>query len=127
MNKKRAFIKTVEVLFSIIIILSYLIIMLPILHSNSIKSDLNILNVLYYNDDFRNCVLNDNISYANQCADSIVKPFIPKGYDYLLNITDDIYFQFPRSNETTISESVFIKSNETDYKTRIVFLRYFKR
>lgn len=84
-----------------------------------------VLKSLLFNDDFRHCVVNYNIS----CVNSSIASYIPREYlsNYVVIVTKD-YQQMPTGIPTakTINENIYIATDGDVHNEYIVRLYYWQ-
>ncbi len=124
---KQGFMKTVEVLFVIVLTSIFLFVMVPELTmTEEVERFQDILINLEENPDFRNFVVANNGCYnsSNTTVDSYITQYIEDEYDYLLCINRASSGFGARK---VVAETLFIAGNITNYQQRTVRLYYWTR
>ena len=117
---KKSYMRTIEALIAILIIFIFLIFTTQ--RSNVEKKSVRLDILSQFEDDinFRDCVLDNNLS----CVDNNIKPYIPKIYKYKIDILNETNVIDVNVNEKdVIQESLFLFDNTTGGK-KIVRLYY---
>ena len=125
MVNKKAYLRTLEVAFAILLTMSVLVFVFSKakLPSDDAFSSINVLENLEFNTEFRNCVVGGNES----CVVNMVNNSLPALYRSSFNvvITDDInYIPGNLPDKRVYADSVFIAGNIYNYSPKIVKLFY---
>lgn len=125
MVDKKAYLKTLEVVFAIILTMSVLVFVFSSskVPSDDVFSDLDVLENLEFNDEFRSCVVDDNES----CITDMVNRSLPVFYreSFVVAFTNDInYFPDDLPDKRIYADSIFIAGAAYNYSPIIVKLFY---
>lgn len=145
MVNKKAFLRTMEVVFAIVIVVGFLLIMIPSMQNRQVQNlaDRGFLEQFRYDLEFQQCVLEPTADCFNETiGDSM------KGFDHVIIVTDNVYelvesasqdsfiygnvdgeyvdvnssIEFPKKR--VFSESFMVAGNETLYDPVTVRIFY---
>lgn len=120
---KTAYMKTIEMLFVIVISTIFLIVILPRQESLNRAELKEVIINLEHNDYFRNFVSDNTgcFNSTNQTVSNLIRTYLSDVYDYTLCIG-----VFPSSvpNKDIFVESLFFSGNYTETQNKIIRLYY---
>lgn len=122
--KKKAYLRTIEVAFAIILTFTVAYFIIPRASAPQPEPALGILAVLEKSPQFRDCaVLLNHI-----CVEALLREHVPPNYDFDFAITEDPNQSHGNLPEKTIiAESLFISGNINLYSPRIIMLYYWRK
>ncbi|MCX6711946.1 MAG: hypothetical protein NT139_02835, partial [Candidatus Woesearchaeota archaeon] len=114
MVNKKGYLKTIEAVIAILIILGFIYIITPKQHlpeettpQSVASAEEFIINQILYNSTYRSCIVSDN----RPCIDNLVKKNSPSGYNYQFEMCDTSTSCLQELNITLpIDKSIYSKS-----------------
>ena len=123
MVNKKGYLRTLEVVFAVLLTFIFIIYMLPTyITAGGAEESLDVLSPIKTN--IRNC-------FSTTCVETAIIDFeanFANKFNYVINISDSsdiIVSGLP--NERVFADSVFIAGNSTSYNPRIIRIYYFTR
>ena len=122
--RKKAYMRTIEVAFAIILTFVVAYFVMPRSATPQEDARISILPVLEQKPEFRNCVIAPDFN----CADTLLREFVPSNYDFAFDITENPntpHAGLPAKSINT--ESAYIAGNTSLYSPKIVRLYYWRK
>lgn len=131
---KKSFLRTLEAIIAIGIMLAFIAAMSPRTSYSEKKQIQESLRILEHDDAFRNCALSGSGSNGGaasnvECAYDYINDFIPNNYNYNITISSDeneLFAELPPDKQI-YSDSVMIAGNSTYYNATIIRVYYWQR
>ena len=127
-RSKKAYVKTLEAVIALVLSFLFITFFVPAgKGTDERQPDLDLVNIMGQNPDFRRCVMNNNYSCINATFEEYY-PAIIINYNYLFNISTDPKIagvDLPTAN--IHSESLLIAGNDTYIYPRVVRLYYWPK
>ena len=125
MVNRKAYLRTLEVVFAILLTMSVLVFVFSgsKVPSDGVFSNIDVLGNLEFNPEFRGCVVDGNQS----CVVGMVNNSLPALYrsSFSVAVTDDInYIPEDLPDKRVYANSVFIVGDVYNYSPKIVKLFY---
>ncbi|MCX8146877.1 MAG: hypothetical protein N3D84_00200 [Candidatus Woesearchaeota archaeon] len=124
-RSKKAYMKTLEAVIAFILTFLFITTVIETRsETEKYQPDVNLMDIMKYNPEFRNCALSKNISCLNATLERDYPDFA-KLYGYKFNITNNPKSAPPDLPEKNVHlESLFISGNETYLNPIVVRLYY---
>ena len=122
---KQGVFRTIEALIAIFITFAFLIIFLPQQREQAaFQTPPNVLATLRSNDDFRNCVIQQNFTCINQTVDRNLED----KYEFKVNISENPNAAIPGlPTKRVYANSMFVAGNTTNSTSMIVRLYFWAK
>jgi len=119
---KKAFVRTLEVFIAVVVTFIFINFVIPLRTATDVTaSSTHILEVLEQNDDFRDCVVEYNIT----CINNSIDYYLPDAYSFTFNVSDDPNIGVPDlPRKEVLVDSIFVAGNISAYTPRIVRVYY---
>ena len=123
-KNKKAYVRTIEALAAIIITFLFIAYVVPKHSTAGVReSNIELLQFLEKNDDFRNCVFDED----EECASLIIEEYLDSKYDFEVSISNNPNFvKLGLPDKEIFVDSIYIAGSNTLYKPLIVKLYYWK-
>jgi len=124
MVNKKAFIRTLEAFFAILITIIFVMFSLPPdAVQNKVKPEMDMMDTLAYDESFRACIFVENYT----CVDTILRENIHYGYiNYTFNISSSYSHQARINRDDVFLKTYFFAANQTAYSPKILKIYYWK-